>query len=402
MKLLDEGISTHNVIKTDETIKLTLDGKTKVYPVYRIKLDWLFYNDRNDRIATFISEYINTNGTGPDLSNLSQYNDTIEKFIVNSDEEKLNQTKTNIKAVEQRIAGVVLNDGRVIDGNRRFTCLRQLYKEEGERFNYFNAAILDRNIETDAKQIKMLELMLQHGEDKKVDYNPVDKLVGIYNDVIKTKLLDEKEYRESINVTKAEMEKMIEEAQRLEDFLEFINAPEKFYLAREMKVHGVLVELTPNLKKCKTPKMKQALEHTIYTQLALQEEGDRVRSLRKIYKIVHDDEFGEPFLKEQNQYIEKFLKSLPDEVSESNIAEIRVNNSETLNKINESIELNKKKVEIRTLRTEPYKLVQEAKGTILQLDIDVINTLDETNRQELKNALDALTKLITQTKGNIK
>ena len=193
MKLLEEGINTHDVIKTDETIKLTLDGKTKVYSVYRIKLDCLFYNDRNDRIATFISEYINTNGSGPDLSNKKHYNDIIEKFIINSDEEKLDQTKKNIEAVEQRVPGVVLNDGRVIDGNRRFTCLRQLSIEKGDQFNYFNAAILDRNIETDAKQIKMLELMLQHGEDKKVDYNPVDKLVGIYKDIIKTKLLDKEE-----------------------------------------------------------------------------------------------------------------------------------------------------------------------------------------------------------------
>ena len=126
---------------------------------------------------------------------------------------------------------------------------------------------------------------------------------------------------------------MIDEAQRLEDFLEFINAPEKFYLAREMKVHGVLVELTPNLNKCKTPKVKQALEQTIYTQLALQEEGDRVRSLRNIYKIVHDEDFGEKFLNEQKEYIQAFLKSLPDEVSESNIAEIRADNAENLEKI---------------------------------------------------------------------
>lgn len=32
--------------------KMTIEGVAKAYPVYRIRLDQLFYNDQNDRIAT--------------------------------------------------------------------------------------------------------------------------------------------------------------------------------------------------------------------------------------------------------------------------------------------------------------------------------------------------------------
>ena len=53
--------------------------------------------------------------------------------------------------VGQREAGVVLPDGRVIDGNRRFTCLRKLHREypNDEKFSYFLAAI----IRVDGQQI---------------------------------------------------------------------------------------------------------------------------------------------------------------------------------------------------------------------------------------------------------
>lgn len=52
MNLLKEGLAQHAVEKTTQTRKLTIDGMTKAYPVYKVRLDWLFYNDQNDRIAT--------------------------------------------------------------------------------------------------------------------------------------------------------------------------------------------------------------------------------------------------------------------------------------------------------------------------------------------------------------
>ena len=51
MNLLKEGIEKKAVIKTVITRKLTVDGITRAYPFYKVRLDWLFYNDQNDRIA---------------------------------------------------------------------------------------------------------------------------------------------------------------------------------------------------------------------------------------------------------------------------------------------------------------------------------------------------------------
>ena len=57
MNLLKDGVEQHAVYETNLTRKLTIDGLTQAYPVYKIKLDWLYYNDQNDRIATWISQY---------------------------------------------------------------------------------------------------------------------------------------------------------------------------------------------------------------------------------------------------------------------------------------------------------------------------------------------------------
>jgi hypothetical protein len=146
-------------VKTPQTRKLTVDGLTKAYPVYKVRLDWLFYNDQNDRIATWISQYkAQHNGQAPSSTDREAYNAIIEQFIVESNPDALRKTQNNIEMVDQREAGVVLADGRIIDGNRRFTCLRRL-AAKNSRFGYFETVILDRDIENSAKQIKTARMV---------------------------------------------------------------------------------------------------------------------------------------------------------------------------------------------------------------------------------------------------
>ena len=64
------------VSKTTLSRKLTLGGITKAYPVYRVRLDQLFYNDQNDRIATWITQYKN------DTSNISFSDVSSELYTV--------------------------------------------------------------------------------------------------------------------------------------------------------------------------------------------------------------------------------------------------------------------------------------------------------------------------------
>ncbi|MDY3206148.1 MAG: hypothetical protein SOW96_00795, partial [Clostridium baratii] len=176
MNLLIDGIKKDLVIETDMTRKLTIGGHTDVYKVYKIDIDCLFFNDKNDRIATWISQYKADNNISElDMSDIVKYNSIIQEFIEKSNQDAIKKTQNNIELVDQREPGVVLLDGRVIDGNRRFTCLRNLAKKN-QRFRFFEAVILEKDLINNAKQIKMLELMIQHGEESKVDYNPIDKL----------------------------------------------------------------------------------------------------------------------------------------------------------------------------------------------------------------------------------
>ena len=87
------------VQETELSKKLTIDGTTKAYPVYRIRLDQLYYNNQNDRIATWISRYNAEKGTIEEDS--PDYNDIIHEMIKESNEDAFKKTKNNIRDFEQ-------------------------------------------------------------------------------------------------------------------------------------------------------------------------------------------------------------------------------------------------------------------------------------------------------------
>jgi len=402
MNLLFEGIEQNVVIKTTMTRKLTIDGITKAYPVYKVRLDQLFYNDQNDRIATWMSRYkAQHDGCAPDISDREAYNSIIEQFIVESNPEAIKKTQTNIELVDQREAGVVLADGRIIDGNRRYTCLRRLAKKN-DRFNYFETVILDRNIETSAKQIKMLELSIQHGEESKVDYDPIDRLVGVYNDIIDTKLLSEEEYAKSTNETLSEVKKKVELSEILVEFLEFANAPKQFYIARDLQIYYPLEELQKLLRKCTTEDEKEDLKNSIFCNILVQPMGDMTRFIRKFKDVIGSD-YQEEFMEEQRDLAEKTLEMLPEsgKVNPTVIREVVRTNEELRGEMERSIEKATEKVKKKETHNRPIQLAEKATNALEDIDQNIILKMNDSELRRLERQLDKLEKLIAEIRENI-
>lgn len=218
------------------TKKLSLQGQIKIFDVYRIPLEFLRYNKKNGRIATYVSQYIDEGNEFP-KDNLVEFNDIIENYIERSNPDALKKTKRNIQIMSQTEPAVVLSNGIVLDGNRRFTSLRQLSREgAGAEFNYLEAVILDERLYTE-KDIKRLELNLQHAVESRVDYNPIDRLVDIYRDLISDKSnFTVEEYSRETHLSIKKVKDEVELAQLMLDYLEYINQPLKFYIARDQKL----------------------------------------------------------------------------------------------------------------------------------------------------------------------
>lgn len=48
MNLLIDGMNQGFVKKTNRITKMTVDGLTEDYPIYLVRLDYLYFNEKND------------------------------------------------------------------------------------------------------------------------------------------------------------------------------------------------------------------------------------------------------------------------------------------------------------------------------------------------------------------
>lgn len=400
MNLLRVGLEEGFMYKTDETKQLTIDGVSKVYSIYKIKLEKLYYNDQNDRIATWISS------DKIELENMRNqnriaYNNKIQEFIVKSNEAALNKTKKNIQIMGQQEVGVVLLDGRIIDGNRRFTCLRNI-EEEILETQYFKAIILEQDIEKDSKQIKLLELYLQHGVDKIVDYNPIDKLIGIYKDVIdeETKLLTVPEYAKATSRDEKDVKKDIEIAKLLIEFLSFIDSDKKFHLAREFSLDGPLRELYLILNKCKNEDQKYDIKNIVFAQLLVQSSSDMTRYIRKILAIVSSNKYIDSYIEENQNILEKVCDVITNDMSVDDIKKIR-NERELGESFTDKVDKFLIKVDGDTTKNLPFNQIKKAISNIESIEFTIISKLKKEQKNEILEKIDELEQLINQIKGEI-
>ncbi|SUO03197.1 Uncharacterised protein [Faecalicoccus pleomorphus] len=385
MKLLD--MLGNGVEITNGKKKMVFNNETIFMPVYRINLDLLYYNDQNDRISTWLNKFEIEGNKLPELKS-DEYNSIIEEFIEQSNPIALNKTKKNIDLVGQNEPGVVLNDGRIIDGNRRYTCLRKLQKEHPKKTRYFESVILEKDIESSSKEIKLLELFLQHGKEERVDYSPIDKLVGLYKDVIKNKLITIEEYANTTNSTINEIKKKVNEAILMVEFLEYINADEEFYIARELNLDGPLQELQGILRNVPEDK-EYDIKTAVFNILAVGSTGDTTRTIRRIKNIAKYPKYLEQFIEEQKNVGIKILDTIGEDSGRKALDKISMQSElayevkKSLNKADESANLEKAK-------NVPLSLIEKVEEYLMQIDLNIVKQLSEENRAafclELKKA----------------
>lgn len=381
--------------KTTLNKQLRIDNHTDIYDVYDIPLDCLYYNDKNDRIATWISDYKSENNCDSiDMSDIDAYNDIIEKFIEKSNPDALAKTKNNIELIGQQEYGVVLNDGRIIDGNRRYTCLRKIERENNQT-QYFKAVILPHDIEHNAKQIKMLELALQMGVDRPVDYDPIDRLVGIYNAIVETGLLTAKEYAITVSKSEKEINNEVEKAKLMVEYLEFIGAPKQYHLVRKLKLNDPLLELYKILKKFSdTDGRKEDIKNIVFANFCMQPEGDMTRYMRKIKKITENPKYLDDFIDEQMNTTEKVVDQI-DETPKMNEGTISALRSTGMgNEFSLSTEKWLAKTESDASRNQPAQLVEKAYNILDSIDVNIFKKLNEDQleivRRKLENVQESI------------
>ena len=184
-------------------------------------------------------------------------------------------------------------DGRIVDDNRRFICLRRLQRGSQEPV-FFETVIMEMDIQADKKKIKLLELAIQHGEEKKVDYDLIDYAVGTYRDVVQTGLLTAEEYAQSTNETVADVKKRIEVAGVVCEFLSYIKLPEQYHVAREYQVYSLFQEMMLALKALNNDE-KESLKTIAFNNTVMRAIKDQRKFIRDIRGLIKNNTYSSYF-----------------------------------------------------------------------------------------------------------
>ena len=395
--------------KTGEQIPdWSQDGKT--ISVYSIPIDKLYYNDDNGRIATWISIYNDTPNNIP-LTELrrEEFNDTIHDIIKKSNTpSSYKKTLQDIKMKGQINPGVVLSDGRIVSGNRRFTVLRDLYKETGnEKFRFFKCFVVEKDLvnENDRKDIKTIERLTQFGVDEKVDYDPIDRLVDIYNDLVGPKRMwNINEYSKKLSLKKGDVETMYYKALVMADYLDYINQSNKFYIAKKYKLDGPLQEIGKLYKKISCREEWNRIRVAFYS--FFKSAGDRTRDIRELVTLYNNNPEGfNQTLKNINRDIEnqeiKIFENIKRDSSSNRDENFKGNSQSQLNltiPIEEAISddtlknmfhtVQQTKIDVK--KQEKIKKIIDAIDTIvLNLD-DTYDLLDTEEKRKITRKINEL------------
>lgn len=392
-------VGTDTVQKTTLTRKVTYGGKTVVYPVYKVRLDALYFNDQNDRIATWITQYESENGKDS-LSSLNTdiYNRIIENFVTDSNPEAIQKTQKNIALVGQREPGVALADGRIVDGNRRFTCLRRIQRLQEEPV-YFETVIMDMDIREDKKQIKLLELAIQHGEEKKVDYDMIDFAIGTYRDVVQTKLLTVNEYASSTNEPLADVKKRIAIAEVICEFLDYIGLPEQYHVAREYQVYSLFQEMMTPLRKLDDDE-KEDLKKIAFNNVLMKAIPDQRKFIRDINGLVRNDAYKEYFEDQKNWETAIREKLEETEVhGKEDVDRFAAENTDIADKLADSMERALLRSRSQKLKEKPSENVAKSISLLMDVDTRFFDRMNTEEKESLKAELGELIRIADTFRG---
>lgn len=392
-------LDKERVIPTPLTRKITLDGVTKVYPVYKIRIDALYYNDQNDRIATWISQYKNENKDSL-LENLGreQYNDLIEQYVVLSNPTSIVKTQTNIELVGQREPGVVLSDGRIIDGNRRYTCIRRLSRKIPENC-WFESVILDVDLNNNKKTIKMLELAIQHGEEKRVDYNQLEKYIGIYQDIVDTKLLTIDEYAFSTNENIVEIKKRVEASKIIIEFLEYIKLPKQYHIVREISIVSLVNDVLELCRKYDENEIVN-IKRVVFLNTLMSSYGEERKFIKDLATILKNNMF-ELYLNKQleieKKVFERFNQELPQTYAQ--IKTFAKLNFDLSSELVDSLEYSLHGAKRTELYNEPTKIASKVISSLRSIDTNIVSKLPKREVQIIKNQIDSINNIVSSLKN---
>ena len=391
------------VTQLRKTKTVVIQKRSETFPVYRVPLKYLYYNKENDRISTEVIRYCTENNRElPE--DREEYNMIFEELVVKSKPDAIEKTQRSIANRGQDNPGVTLKDGRVVDGNRRFTCLRRIQREKNEE-QYFETIILDFDYKNDYKYVKSLELELQMGVDEKVKYDPIDRLFGVYKSIRIEKAFTVEEYAALFDdYPVRDVNRDLALADLMCEYLEFQGTPGKYYIAKDMDLEGTLHEIPAILEKVKkkNPGLVDDVKNRVFASIATGVTSRLNLFMRDIKSVVDEGDL-EKYLADTDEAVTQTIEAIHSSPIDTynDLSEGIRKREDLKDKLADSVTSQKKVIDSRKEKKAPIKNSRDALNTLSAIHMDAIESMSDEDREELRSLLNKLEDKISELRGKI-
>lgn len=386
-KFINTGIAEGWVRKTDNSERKFIGDQNQDCPIYEVRVDKLHFNVQNGRIATFISRY-----QAEHLEGLPQDQTELDNLIadmVEADNPKhLKTTMLDIKNKGQQQSAIILTNGVVIDGNRRFTCLRKLSAAE-DTLRMLRCCVFPDTYDENA--IKGLELEIQLGEDTKQEYDAISRLVDIDRWVNEGRMTAE-EYAKHANMKQSKMKNCLAQIDMLKDFLEFCEAPGAFHIAQDLKLQGPIESLTNGLVKVKNKDKREEIKNAVFVNLMCQTFGDATRGVREfIDNLIADDKLREEQLDYAVEVLERLAEKPEDVVVTTEYLRDAFGSDTRLKEgMKASRNVARAKAGNRKIKNGQVRAVRNALSDVNDVDVEILHKLEPEQLVDMQDGLQSL------------
>ena len=188
---------------------------------------------------------------------------------------------------------------------------------------------------------------------------------------------------------------MVDEAELMVDFLEYIPAPEEFYIAKEMDLDGPFNEILNIKKRLKDDDEKwERARVALFDYILMRPEGDLTRLIRamgnNIINTDNEEEFFEKHV-ETSEQISKKIKEQIDKTGEINLEFIREDlrkDDNIVKKLENNFEEYSDKTKYENARRRPIDQLRDFTRDINDIDTFAISKLNQEEKNEITEYLE--------------
>ncbi|MCS0542724.1 hypothetical protein NXY55_22370, partial [Aeromonas veronii] len=199
-----------------------------------------------------------------------------------------------------------------------------------------------------------------------------------------------------------EVEKLRDKAVLMVEFLQFINAEGKYYIARDLNLDGPLQEVMVILNRTGEDQ-KEDVKNALFASIVTSNKGDLTRYIREIGRDIINTKNAEDFLDEFEDVVEEVYETLHEEkvVDISTINEKIGAKKELKQESNQIIE---KKIEVNRIdaaRNKPVDLLDRSFQAMDSIDTTAVSRMGEDNKEEFKELLEKIQSTVNLLKDKV-